>query len=223
MTALFHTSLQMKNALLLSTGLLVIVGLILGGMTWYGFHKERASLLATGHPTHLNTPPLTPPAPSPLLGVYEWQKYQKARQTALQTNPILQEEYKQIFRTMQSQQADFNAAMVKADPEAASAVAKFEALRAHDGGPMTHANASGQNLKEPPSNLTPQDWVKLREARDKVMQSDPSFPTQSSKLSDQMHAYEADLDAAMIKAQPDMAPLVEKYKANRHVETAQAH
>jgi len=63
----------------------------------------------------------------------DWQRLRAARDAALQANPDLAAEYKEIIQEMQMQQNELDVAMIKADPKVASIVAKLVELRQRNG------------------------------------------------------------------------------------------
>jgi hypothetical protein len=65
----------------------------------------------------------------------DFQRLRAARDAAFQAHPDLAAEYKDIIATMQKEQTELDAAMIKADPKAAPIVAKLVALRQRNGAP----------------------------------------------------------------------------------------
>ncbi len=68
--------------------------------------------------------------------------------------------------------------------------------------------------------LTADDLQELRAARAKAMQSNPGLVASAKALADQMRALEAKLDAAMVKADPNVSPLIAKFEGGHR--TAEA-
>jgi len=70
----------------------------------------------------------------------------------------------------------------------------------------------------PPSDphlVTEKDWEQLRAARLTALQTNPDLAAEYKHLMDEMKAQQAKFDAAMIKADPKVAPLVAKLVALR--------
>jgi hypothetical protein len=137
-----HNPTRMKKAL---WGLVIVVaGVGLFGLRWAnhgGVNQASATSPSSASTPVTNAAPgnpaanTSPPAPHPaLVSPSEFQQLRAAREAALQANPDLAAEYKQIINDMQIQQAKFDAAMIKADPKVAPIVAKLVALRQLNGG-----------------------------------------------------------------------------------------
>jgi hypothetical protein len=215
----------MKRGLLLIVVLGGVASLIWAGVERYGFYKGTANPSTAAAISKPSVPPANPPALSPLVAVAEWQRYHNARQGALQANPALQSEYQDILQKMDAQQAADFAAIVKVNPKVAPVVAKLVALRAQHGTPITppHPSAAGKVAQAPEGvTITPKEWQALRAARSLAMQVNPGLMLESEKLAERMQAWEAAVDAAMVKGDSGMAPLVARFGADRS-ETAQAN
>jgi len=130
---------------------LVVVGAGLFGLGWVSHGTSGNPKVSS--PSAANSavssakpgsPATTQPqaAPRALLSRSEFEQFRAARDSALQANPDLAAEYKQILADMQAQQAKLDAAMVKADPKAAPIVAKLVALRQINGAHAPSAVAS---------------------------------------------------------------------------------
>ena len=156
----------------------------------------------------------------------EWVTFREAREKALRANPALQSEYRDILRRAESQEASLDAAMVKADPKMAPLVAQLTALRALNSAPQTfpHPVVSGKSGQPPVSiNLSPADWQKIRTARAQAMQFNPEFSAEAKKQDEAKGMFEDKMDAAVLKADPQMAPLIAKFEAGRHLEAVAAN
>jgi hypothetical protein len=63
--------------------------------------------------------------------------------------------------------------------------------------------------------ITPEEWQELRAARNAALQANPDLITEHNKLLERMRALEDKVDAAMIKADPTITPLIAKFESNR--------
>ena len=63
--------------------------------------------------------------------------------------------------------------------------------------------------------ITPDEWQELRAARSAALQANPDLLARHNKLLERMRALEDKLDAAMIKANPAIAPIIAKFEGNR--------
>ncbi len=204
---------------------LIVVVLLLGGAwAWVGIERF-------GHPTQTPAPwakasqaspakaeaPVAPPAPA-LMRAANGQKYHSARQAALAAHPELQNEYKDILKTMDGQQAKLDAAMLKADPKLGPVMAKLQALRAQHSGAPRPAGAAGQPATAGPVTMTPEDWQELRSARNAAVAADADLKGSTTKIADKMRSLEDKLDDAMLKADPSLAPIIAKFEAGRHAQ-----
>jgi len=67
-----------------------------------------------------------------------------------------------------------------------------------------------------PSNLPlPSEWQELRSVRDTTLQNNPDLASEYKSLLAEMDQQQKDLDAAMIKADPKVAPVVAKLEELR--------
>jgi hypothetical protein len=60
--------------------------------------------------------------------------------------------------------------------------------------------------------ITPQEQQELRVARTEALKANPKLIVDQDKLAERMQAFEEKLDAAMIKHDPTIAPLIAKLK-----------
>ncbi len=63
--------------------------------------------------------------------------------------------------------------------------------------------------------ITPEEWQELRGARAVALRTNPNLIAENKKLMDRMRAFEDKVDAAMVKANPTIAPLIAKFEAGR--------
>jgi hypothetical protein len=63
--------------------------------------------------------------------------------------------------------------------------------------------------------ITPEEWQELRAARSAALQANPDLISQNKKLLDKMRDFEDKVDAAMVKADPNIAPIIAKFEAGR--------
>ena len=61
----------------------------------------------------------------------------------------------------------------------------------------------------------PSEWQELRSTRDTTLQSNPDLAAEYKSLLAEMDQQQKDLDAAMIKADPKVAPIVAKLEQLR--------
>jgi len=125
----------MKNLVLALVVLIVIAGVAYG--IWASY-KSSTNMVTAHASATAPTQPVKPftPHPSPnFLALNEWQELRSARDATLRDNPDLAAEYKTLLAEMDEQQKDLDAAMIKADPNAAPIVAKLVALRQHNSVP----------------------------------------------------------------------------------------
>jgi hypothetical protein len=102
---------------------------------------------------------------------------------------------------------------------------RFLSLVLFIAGPLFAIAGQSSNLSPapgapPPSpltqvSLTPNDMQELRAARSAALQKDPNLQTDGLKIMERMRAFEDKLDAAMVKSDPTLAPLVAKFEAGR--------
>src|SRR5580698_608809 len=69
-----------------------------------------------------------------------------------------------------------------------------------------------------PGQITPVEWQELRAAHAAALQANPDLTAESRKLAERMHAFEDKIDAAMVKADPTLAPIIAKIEAARHAQ-----
>ena len=214
----------MKKIVLPVLSVAILIGAVFAGGVFYGSRHPAAPQPVAVTPTSQpNTPTVSHPAPPPpLMASNDFQKYRVARQEALQTNPALQDNYKDILKSMDAQQTKLDAAMIKANPDLAPVIAKLVALRKQH---STHIAPSSASPSTTPAaaNLTPEEWQELRAARSEAIQSDTDLTTESKKLAERMAAFENQLDAIMIKANPDIAPIIAKFEAGRRPQKSLAN
>lgn len=186
-----------------------------GGLTWFVIERQRTRdsiIQPSPAPPKITTSDKATPAHKPASSVapnLDFQKYRSARQAVLNSNPDLQNQYKNLLKKVESQQTKLEASMVKVDPQLAPVIAKLEALRTQNGGPAT-----ATQLHSAP-DLTQDEWQRLRAARSHAVQSDSALIASNKKLMEEMRTFEDEVNAAIIKAHPDMAPVIAKVQANR--------
>ena len=67
-----------------------------------------------------------------------------------------------------------------------------------------------------PNAITPQEWQRLNAARTAALKANPALMQKGAEISAKMHAFQQKLDAAIIKADPTIAPLLAKLALLRH-------
>jgi hypothetical protein len=81
---------------------------------------------------------------------------------------------------------------------------------------VIHPDAPGGNPSAPNSNtLSPAEWQELRAARMAAIKANPALVTKATQLQDKLRQFEQKLNAAMIKTDPTVAPVLAKFAANR--------
>jgi hypothetical protein len=63
--------------------------------------------------------------------------------------------------------------------------------------------------------ITPEEWQELRAAHAAALKANPDVVAENKKLLERMSALEQKLNAAMVKADPSVAPIIAKFEANR--------
>ncbi|HUB66025.1 MAG TPA: hypothetical protein VL981_00910 [Candidatus Methylacidiphilales bacterium] len=63
--------------------------------------------------------------------------------------------------------------------------------------------------------ITQQEWQELRAARAAALQANPGLQAKNAKLIEEMRALQDKIDAAMIKADPTIAPLLSRFEGGR--------
>jgi len=58
--------------------------------------------------------------------------------------------------------------------------------------------------------LTPEEWSEVNAARQKAVRDNPEIMAKLAELSEKMRAFQAKLHAAMIKANPAVAPTIKR-------------
>ena len=64
--------------------------------------------------------------------------------------------------------------------------------------------------------ITPDELMELHTARSAAINAHPELIAENQKLMDKMHALNDKIDAAMIKTDPGVAPIIAKVEANRN-------
>lgn len=68
----------------------------------------------------------------------------------------------------------------------------------------------------PGGGLTPDERQELKSAHDAALQANPDLAAQEKQLREEMDALHKQIDAAMIKADPNVAPIIAKMQAAHH-------
>lgn len=76
--------------------------------------------------------------------------------------------------------------------------------------PAVAAKPSSPSPLLHPTALSPTEWQKINTARAEVMKANPDLLKKSDDLAAEMKAFQQKLDAAMVKANPNIAPTVTK-------------
>lgn len=127
----------------------------------------------------------------------EWTEYRFERVTVIRTNPDLAAESKQLEAAAKSQAQAVEAAMMKADPSVGPLLARLAALLKGS----WYAPAEGEML-------TAADWQKIRATRAAALQANPDLVAANKAVKEKKQAFDAKVDAALIKADPSLAGLI---------------
>jgi hypothetical protein len=65
------------------------------------------------------------------------------------------------------------------------------------------------------NTLSPTEWQELRTARTAALKANPDLVTRASQLSEKMRQFQQKLNAAMVKTDPNIAPVLAKFAGNR--------
>jgi hypothetical protein len=71
------------------------------------------------------------------------------------------------------------------------------------------------NVASNSNALTPADWQELRIAKQAALKANPNLVMESEQLTQKMRAFQEKLDAAIIKEDPTVAPIISKLEASR--------
>ncbi len=112
-------------------------------------------------------------------------KFQQVYNAALRGNSALDTEGDALSARMDSYRKELTAAMVKADPKVAPMLAASE-------------------------NLTTTQSDEIHQAQSEAMQADPNLQSQWDDLTKKMTAHQQAIDAAMLKSDPSVAPILAK-------------
>jgi len=66
-----------------------------------------------------------------------------------------------------------------------------------------------------PIAITPDEWQELRAAHSAALQANPDLVAEHTKLLARMRTLEDKINAAMIKSDPTIAPIIARFEANR--------
>jgi hypothetical protein len=64
--------------------------------------------------------------------------------------------------------------------------------------------------------ISPAEWQQLNSAREAAIKANPDLLKKAAELSDKMKAFQQKLDAAMIQANPNMAPMIAKLEQRQN-------
>lgn len=197
---------------------ILIVLLVVGCVAW-GLWSRYAPAPNAVSPSVASAPSATAPAANPAANpaihtapppvftqVREWRQYRDVREKTLADNPDLAAEYQSLRHQLEQQEKDLDAAMVKADPQVAPIVARLEAIRTQ--GPGSHPAATGSTPPKPA--ISPDDWQKIRAARLDAIKANPNIESKGMAMAADLRAFQAKLNAAMLKADPSVAPVIDR-------------
>lgn len=133
------------------------------------------------------------------LSEAEWTEYRFERLTVVRTNPDLAAASEALKADTKKQAQAVEAAMVKTDPSVAPLLVKLAALL--DGNWYAPAESDVLSFA---------DWQKIRAARAAALQANPDLVSAQKALKDKKEALDAKVDAALVKADPGLAGLVDR-------------
>jgi hypothetical protein len=138
------------------------------------------------------------------LSEAEWKEYRFEQVSVESANPDLVAESNQIKEEKKRQEQALEAAMTAADPSLAPLLTKRAALLTGNWWAPAEADT-----------LTAADWQKIRDARAAARAANPDFVAAGKVLKEKIQAYEAKIDAALIKVDPGLADLVNAIRKRR--------
>lgn len=118
----------------------------------------------------------------------EREKFNQVYDAVLQGNATLDAEGDTLSAQMNAYRKELIAAMAKANPQVAPL------LERSSGTPLTHAQSD-----------------EIRKNQAETMQADPNLQTEWDDLKKKMTAHRQDIDAAMVKLDPTIAPILAKF------------
>lgn len=80
----------------------------------------------------------------------------------------------------------------------------------------SHAAPPASHIVAGSSTMTPEEWQELRTARQAALKANPDFVAKSAQLAAKMRAFQEKLDAAMVKTDPKLAPILVKFEGGHH-------
>jgi len=98
----------------------------------------------------------------------------------------------------------------------ATLILTASALAQQTGSTGTHLSQTAGTASLPAQlGMSAQDWQELRDARVKAIKAHPELLAENTALMQKIRAFEAKLDAAMVKTNPAVAPILSKFEASR--------
>ena len=194
------------------------IGLVL----WLSLGLHKAPVTPQGGPpvaTYGKYPgvaPVHPSIPPNVILSKDWDEVRAVRETTLKSHPDLASEYQQLKADMVRQETELNAAMIKSDPKVAPILAKVEQLRKQTeaGSPQSSSSPSTKATPAKQISLSANDWQELRVTRSAALKADPDLPQQTSQLREKVYHFEQKLSAAMLEADPKIAPLLASFSSD---------
>jgi hypothetical protein len=178
-----------------------------------GSSKATSTLSSTNPAPEVGVkPPSPPPTSSTFLKPNEWQEFRSDRDAILNANRELASEYKALLNEMDGQQKDLESAMIKADPQVAPVITKIESMRK----PVSATPVASPSGKTKPT-LTQDDLAQLRAARMAALKANPDFNTKAAQTATKLRAFQEKLVAAMVNADPTVAPIVAKFSGGHPI------
>ena len=134
---------------------------------------------------------------------FEWQEFRLERATLVNASPFLAAADAKLRRELDALKAKVDAATVQADPGTAPILKKLADLLRTSWG------------KSSKITISTAEWQQLRAARAAAFQAHPEILAATKRWQAEKHAYQAKVDAALRKADPSAAALMNWGKGER--------
>lgn len=125
----------------------------------------------------------------------EWEEFRFERLTVLKADAALAQEEKDLNAEILAQKKKVDAATIKVDASVAPTIDKVDAALKNGWGAA----------KVGKTKITTEEWQKLRSARDAALKADASLAADNKALLKKKDAFEAKVDAALVKVDPKAA------------------
>lgn len=133
----------------------------------------------------------------------EWEEFRFERLAVIRANPKLAVENKLLESAMQAQADEVEAEMIKANPEITPLLSKVKKL----------LRSNWYALPADTLAISAGEWHEIRAARAQALQANPKLAAANKALLKKKEAFNAKADAALVKADPSLAPFIRKLQA----------